>query len=388
MKFLKGPSSIKDVWLFLVLLIAGSLWIWVSRREYQADADIALIGPLVALALYALLLLKTRFFELREDRAGDNLYFLGFLYTLTSLGVALFGYESGTGSDGVDEIIQDLGVALVTTIAGLALRIAFLQLRVDPEEVSEDARLQLTDALARFHIDVANMAEISRRAHTMFGQMTEEAKEKLHGAMQGIASSAKGLDGSVLRLQARLDSVHVPEDLYTAPFDKAADALARSVQEKTKQIDDFNFNWQPTADQIRSSLTTLQADIRNLAEASKLVADMPSRLDAVSRGLESLAIIYKEGKGTVEDRVRNVVDEFERAETHTTQMGKNIHNLSGEFSQAKDHIHGLSDEFSQARKRIHDLSRQFEQTIEHLLTVANNQSPKRKAWRFLRRKPS
>jgi hypothetical protein len=128
--------------LFFFFAVIGILFIIVSKLFGFPTLYVTFV-PVVILITYALVLLLTRLFRLRDDQAGDNIYYLGFLHTLTSLAVALYRF-SDTGS--ADVIVQNFGVAISSTIAGIALRVMFNQMRRDPIETEQVARLELADA--------------------------------------------------------------------------------------------------------------------------------------------------------------------------------------------------------------------------------------------------
>src|ERR1700675_1875280 len=91
-------------------------------------------------------LLGARVFRLRDDQSGDNLYYMGFLFTLTSLAVSLYQFSSDGSAE---QIVQNFGIAIGSTIAGITLRIFFNQMRRDPVEVEHTARLELANASRR-----------------------------------------------------------------------------------------------------------------------------------------------------------------------------------------------------------------------------------------------
>src|SRR6202023_3370213 len=99
--------------------------------------------PVLIMVIYALLLGLTRLFRLRDDQSGDNLYYMGFLFTLTSLAISLYQFSI---TNSVEHIVQNFGIAIASTIAGIALRIFFNQMRRDPIEVEHTTRLELADA--------------------------------------------------------------------------------------------------------------------------------------------------------------------------------------------------------------------------------------------------
>lgn len=130
---------------FFAVVLAGCGYIVVSKlREFPA---VLVTGVPVAIMLgYALLLVAARLFRLRDDQSGDNLYYMGFLFTLTSLAVSLYQFSANGSSE---QIVQNFGIAIASTITGIALRILFNQMRRDPVEVEARARLELADASRR-----------------------------------------------------------------------------------------------------------------------------------------------------------------------------------------------------------------------------------------------
>src|SRR6185437_403562 len=83
--------------LFAFFMLSGALYI-IWSKLVGLPPILLIAGPISLIVLYAGLLALARFFRLRDDQAGDNLYYLGFLYTLTSLGVSLWQFSlSDTG---------------------------------------------------------------------------------------------------------------------------------------------------------------------------------------------------------------------------------------------------------------------------------------------------
>src|SRR6266403_1908261 len=83
--------DILDKWLFLAVFLLGAISIAVLKS--LAVPQLFVTGAPVALMLcYFLCVLFTPRFALRDDHASDNLYYLGFLFTLVSLGLALYEF--------------------------------------------------------------------------------------------------------------------------------------------------------------------------------------------------------------------------------------------------------------------------------------------------------
>src|SRR6266852_3401074 len=136
------PPGLLSGLVFFAVVVAGSGYIVFSKlHDFSAFSVTAV--PVLIMIGYALSVGVARLFRLRDDQSGDNLYYMGFLFTLTSLAVSLYQFTSaGTA----EQIVQNFGIAIASTIAGISLRIFFNQMRRDPVEVEHTARLELADA--------------------------------------------------------------------------------------------------------------------------------------------------------------------------------------------------------------------------------------------------
>src|SRR3974390_3179497 len=161
--------------LFLAFVLLGSSYI-IWSKLIDLPAQIVTCIPLSLMLIYAGLLFLARYFRLRDDQAGDNLYYLGFLYTLTSLGVSLWQFSV---NDGGVSIVTNFGVAIATTILGIALRVVFNQMRQDPVEVEAIARLELADAARKIRQELDGASfEFASFRRTITQMLEEGAKEQ------------------------------------------------------------------------------------------------------------------------------------------------------------------------------------------------------------------
>jgi len=126
-------SSVADALLFFVVFVIGvSGILWLKREGY--DPKIVTALPCVLLIVYGILVKFLPRFRLREDQAGDNCYYLGFLFTLVSLVLALIAFVDDGGTA---KVVENFGIALASTIVGLALRVAFNQMGDVPFDVEK-----------------------------------------------------------------------------------------------------------------------------------------------------------------------------------------------------------------------------------------------------------
>ena len=175
--FTHARSATLGAFLFLAFVLAGSGYIiWAKAVTHGLSPYIVTGVPLALMLAYATLLLLARYFRLRDDQSGDNLYYLGFLYTLTSLGVSLWLFS-----------VNDGGIAIATTILGIALRVVVNQMRQDPIEVESIARLELADAARNVRQELDSAAFEFASFRRAMAQMLEEALQEQRGHAERLA---------------------------------------------------------------------------------------------------------------------------------------------------------------------------------------------------------
>jgi len=158
----------------------------VGSKLLQVHPALVILGPLLLMATYAVLVLFATRLRLRDDQTGDNFYYMGFIFTLASLAVSLYQYSGGAN---VDEIVRNFGVAVSSTIMGIACRIFFNQIRRDPIEVEHVSRLELAEAARRVRRELdGTLRELAHFRRTN-QQMIEEAFHELHAKVAESAAA-------------------------------------------------------------------------------------------------------------------------------------------------------------------------------------------------------
>jgi hypothetical protein len=167
----KKGFDLPDQILFFGFFLVGGAAIWVLKLQHVHQTIVTAV-PIALMALYALLAFVTKRYRLREDKVGDNIYYLGFLFTLVSLSYALYVYDPD--GSGASDIINNFGIAIFTTIIGLAGRVCFNQMREDPIEYEREARYSLAEATRDLRSNLADITiEMASFKRKML-QITEE----------------------------------------------------------------------------------------------------------------------------------------------------------------------------------------------------------------------
>jgi hypothetical protein len=113
-------DDMPDKGLFGFIAVFGFINI-VVLKLYQFNADAVTVIAIALMLGYGLVAYRIPAVQLRLDRLGDNFYYLGFIYTLASLSAAILQLRNQ--SVDITGLIESFGIALFTTIVGVAGRV-------------------------------------------------------------------------------------------------------------------------------------------------------------------------------------------------------------------------------------------------------------------------
>jgi methyl-accepting chemotaxis protein len=175
---------------------------------------------------------------LRSDQAGDNCYYLGLIFTLISLAYAIFTFNPG---DTATTIVQGFGIALFTTILGLALRVFFNQARVDLVETEDSVRIELTEAAARLKTQlsqiVIQMNDFGHQTVQSLAELRDAIATELTGATENMrkasAAALETINTEATETASRLRKLATATDKATASLEKQSESVS-AIEESSR----------------------------------------------------------------------------------------------------------------------------------------------------------
>jgi hypothetical protein len=234
-----------DKGLFIAFAVLGFTGIMIAKATGLNGIGPAICSVAVLIA-YAVISYRVEWFRLHPDRLGDNCYYMGFLFTLASLSAALIAVENrptALRGELIEALIGNFGVALFSTVAGIALRVMFMQMRREVEDLEEQIRNDLQQAAALLK-DQLGMAVIDLESFRVRTQqvLIEQLNSAAEGFASGTGQMARHISAAadaygqatfqlandsakvvteVGRLIERIDKIDVPADLLTRQVDDA-----------------------------------------------------------------------------------------------------------------------------------------------------------------------
>ncbi len=254
-------------------------------------AAVTAVGVLVA---YGVLTWRIPHYRLHPDRLGENCYYLGFLFTLASLSAALIAINQADVTDRgavIERIIADFGVALFSTIAGVAARVAFMQIRREVEDLEEEIRNDLSGVASALKdnlwLAVTDIESFRLRVRQVMTQEMEalvgeqaEAVRKIRGEVKKVATAAE-------RLTDRIDGIDVPPDLLVRQLTSVQSRLA-SLGDSFARTAEFDEQRQAAAVQLTRDLTEAVARLSETGPSEQARAAAAAMADTVARVSEQV----------------------------------------------------------------------------------------------------
>lgn len=281
-----------DRWGFMAFAGIGSILI-LAAKAFEAPAWAVAFGAIGLIFAYAIIVNMKGTGKLRSDQAGDNCYYLGLIYTLTSLSFAIFTFDPNKTAT---TIVQGFGIALASTIAGLVLRVFFNQSRVDLNEVEDTARLELADAAAKLKGELSLLSQnFSSFAIGLQQSVTEVRDEALDSVKETSLKAVAAVEELATEVKATLAAQATELSAHGKQVSENTAAVAVSLQQHKRSLDE-----------LTESFDDISEGLDEMAEASQTLAKHSAELLANTKASKDAQTQALAVSGKMEESVRAV----------------------------------------------------------------------------------
>jgi hypothetical protein len=304
-----------DVLAFATALAAGVIVMFVFHF-LKVPQEITTAVIVVIMIAYAVAAARVPRMRVRLDQAGDNGYYLGLLFTLVSMAFALFDFgraidAPGAGSSGARQIIANFGIALWSTITGIAIRVLLNQMRVDPADVESMTRIELAEAsrVVKSKLDAVSTdmglfhSEIQQRTGDVVITLLEDVQKTLGSFTAEVASATQRLLSETAKAQEDVgrQSQQVIQQL-TLMVDETREAILRlaAVEAPPTKL-------ATRLDKVTGSLEKLDAQLQGLGESVVPARDaLQAAADALSAAGREVTELSRSGRATEAEIVATI----------------------------------------------------------------------------------
>lgn len=405
-------------WVFVSFLVAGALWIVILKSlgigllagndlaSSQDPAQVLVVAlsatgpPVLLIIIYMFYAVKAERFKGREYWAADNLYYLGFLYTLTSLSVSIAQFSVDQSNIGI--ITSNFGIALATTIVGLALRIVMSQLRQDVTEFERQAHLELSRAVQQFRTRLddstrsldgfnrdlmanvrKNTDELAQRTTELLdthGQRYTDILERmsagLNDAAMALPQTAAAVNGQIegtvkalQRLNQRIDAIETPSDLLERKLAPAAAALGRLIDESIAHLDAGTARFDRLQTALETALSHYDHLNSLLDQLNQAHAKQVANVLRETEGLRAaLVTVQQAGAETAAGLTRNT----EQQTKLTAEFLKTTHTVIDEHQLTlRSELEGMRERLKRINQESDIRYNETVRTLQSLLQVVD-----------------
>ena len=361
---------------FMIFAVGGFAGI-ISAKALGIETIWVAIGAVVAMLLYALAIGRQGIGRLRADQAGDNCYYLGLIYTLASLSYAITTFDP---NDTATTVVQGFGIALATTIIGLILRVYFAQGRPDLENSEVEARLELTDAVARLkgelNTAVRDIHDFSERIQQILGEVHVSSVTTIESFTKASVDGMREVsEAASTSIRDEADNFALRSKKYTTTFDK----LLVKVERHGAPLDDISV----AQEQLRlssESISAIASDSRAAVEAMReasntamisvdstqaSVASVANIVERLVHAVSSLQTLLSETNAAAESRITELrAAPIASADAAVSGLERAAQALEAHIRQLGSVHTGLHDSFSARTKQATELAEEQNRALE------------------------
>ena len=269
---------------------------------------------------------------LATENYADNFYYLGFLLTLTALVIVLvqLGDPSDLQNGLFKTVLSQFGLALTTTLVGLAGRTFLMMRGVGEQETLEKAQASLEDS----YDDLTRaLSRITNRVDTFSGRFETS-----------LEASLETVDGSVRRFKKIIDQASDQFDPALARLVELSDAIGESVggvktaaASISESLSGIPEGLEGSIERIEEQTTDTLVRVGDLADSSAgLLVGVQSQLERVFQELQVSLSSFRQQVAGVATALQSLPNQIEGAGTAASEKIADTQRSVQEFYRQLD----------------------------------------------------
>ena len=360
--------------LFSGLIVFGIVLL-VILRLHDKSIVITTVVLCVLITVYGL---ASHFILIPDEMAADNLYYMGFIFTICTLGVSL--YRFSTQNDIlVGTIVGDLGVGLSTTVWGLFLRVLFLKWKdlESPEQIEDRVRKELVDVAEATITRIRVTADIVEEGQIATRQAIEEMNTSIKAASTKLVANTNQLEKRVSTM------LNASPDLISSRLSPALDTASQSITRFTNQMDNIEIPADLIISRINQIFTRLAKAMADFTD--KITVDIHERLSGIFDDDQAQNLIQQIEKSLIErlqaieipaelitERIEPVLNQINSSTqifvNRMQNMSSSLEDTQRQLMECNNHLSTLDMDnvrsIVDARDAIDSLLKNVQETIE------------------------
>jgi DNA anti-recombination protein RmuC len=290
-------SRIKIV--FGTVYILGSLVIFFSSKFMTSFIAMLILILLMSSYIVGIFFLQKKMnLFIRDEQLGDSFYYLGFLFTLTALVATLLNINIESVS--IEELLNNFGIAIITTLIGLTGRILFSQFRESFDELKEESEAKISESVRKLKTQLDSSIDILRQQSISIAQNTDKTLQDSSASLRRFMEE----NNKVLQETTEKSKKAIEE------FNSRASEISSKLSKINIPTDKFK-EFEDGVVSIVGTLGKLEKDLKNSSvdsEIHKITEKFKSLSSSISSQSKLLNDEFVNSKETLENLSKNLVD--------------------------------------------------------------------------------
>ena len=314
--FLLGSFLIGAIGIIAIKLM--SPWVWLSAA-----------WAVSVLTLYLIASLLSGRVKIEPESIGDNCYYLGFLFTLTSLAITLYQLQDNDTSQAMSGIISGFGVALASTVFGVLYRVLLMQLKVDYVAREVEERAQLLAQSREFRAQLAEAAQTFKSFGVEVAQHESELLKRTSDAFDVV------IEGITQKFTEKSQQIeHQFKQSLDSAAEKGAEAIVGGI---THSCNTIKGEISSAAFDVSATLARLSAEQQRLLSGLTALHESSTKsAQAFGLGLTQTGVKISETQQAIRDSAASMADSLENAQLLLKETNSQIAHTADMLTQRLD----------------------------------------------------
>ena len=284
-KFLKKINKFEYRIVFLTIYIVGVIILYLASLATKDNQNpwMMLVLSVGLMVIYGIYAYSFRGNE-NVNQIADSAYFLGFLFTLSSITMSLINFASinRDADKQIGEIVNLFGFALSTTISGLLIKLLLENVKPSVSDLTDKTFSDFERTVSQFDLQLVSSADKFKTFQDLvIGQLEKHAEDITDQLDIVVNQTTQTLTKYIEESGTSLsDSMRKSGENFSEALNKASNEMDLPTDFFTNQIKEPLINMK---DQINSFNS-------ELAEVIKSQGAIAKNTEKVSKVVEKLAI--------------------------------------------------------------------------------------------------
>ena len=310
------------------------------------------------------------------DRASDNIYYLGLLFTLTSLAYSLIKLtalsapstsdigEMGLQGQRILSLLPDFGLALFSTIFGIFGRILLQQMRSDPLDTETDAREELGRTVRELRETIGqvvsqlnglsaqtnlSLSELSRDVSTTLSESAKKSTKVIDGVSDGIGD----LSG---KLEARVSEIIRHSQKTSNQYAEILGGIKKQFEEFSKVPESITLAFEKVSEQLGDVATRVG---ETAVQQRQLAAAMTRSTDTINKVFSA-------------EEWQNIYVRLQETQKRFETMGEDMRGYSDGLAGARTFFNEKMDVLTEAGEALQKNSKSVEEASTSVREASQN----------------